>query len=384
MPSGPPASAGPQPPPGPPSSAGLPPSALAGPRLDTALWRAVAAYRVAALVYAAGSLLAHLSGYAHPRTGLAVLGAMAVWTTALVVRRTPPTRLLLAADLLVALALQQASVLVLSSAAIGRGDPTVTVSWVAAPVLAWAVAGGWPTGFVAGAAVAVGAVVERRGASQATVNSCVLLLLAGLVVGLVVRLGRRAEASYAQVVRLQAAAGERERLAREVHDGVLQALAMVARSSQDPQLVDLAVGQEQALRRLISAPAEVPVGSADLIALLPTRPGVQVAAPAAAVLLPTAIAVPLAAAVRAAVDNALQHGGTTAWVLVEDETDAVTVSVRDDGPGIAEGRLEAAAREGRLGVARSLRGRVAELGGTVRLVSTPGQGTEVEIRVVRR
>jgi signal transduction histidine kinase len=61
----------------------------------------------------------------------------------------------------------------------------------------------------------------------------------------------------------------------------------------------------------------------------------------------------------------------------------VTVSVRDDGPGIAPGRLEEAERDGRMGVARSIRGRVVGVGGTVSVVSTPGQGTEVELRVPR-
>jgi hypothetical protein len=66
---------------------------------------------------------------------------------------------------------------------------------------------------------------------------------------------------------------------------------------------------------------------------------------------------------------------------VEDEPDAVLVTVRDDGPGIAEGRLEAAAAEGRLGVAQSIRGRLRDLGGGVELFSVPGQGTEVELRL---
>jgi signal transduction histidine kinase len=47
-------------------------------------------------------------------------------------------------------------------------------------------------------------------------------------------------------------------------------------------------------------------------------------------------------------------------------------------------RLARAADEGRLGVAQSIRGRIAELGGTVRIDSTPGQGTEVELTVPRR
>jgi signal transduction histidine kinase len=61
----------------------------------------------------------------------------------------------------------------------------------------------------------------------------------------------------------------------------------------------------------------------------------------------------------------------------------VTVTIRDDGPGIAPGRLAAAATAGRLGVAQSIRGRVRDLGGTVHISSTPGEGTEVELRIPR-
>jgi signal transduction histidine kinase len=351
-------------------------------RLDAALWRAVAVYRLAALAYALGSVAAHWDGYDDQRAAAVVAAVMVGWTAVMVVAG-PPSRGLLAADLLVALACQQATVLALTQAQVERGDPTLTVSWAAAPVLAWAVRGGWVAGALAGTAVAAGAVVERGGASQATVNSCVLLLLGGTVVGYLVGLARRAEASYAEAVRVQAETAERERLARQVHDGVLQALALVARRSDDPELAALATGQEQALRRLVAGPAVAPAGESDLRSLLPARPGVEVAAPADPVTLPAPVAAELAAAVAAAVDNALRHGGSTAWLLVEDEPAGVTVSVRDDGPGIPAGRLEAAARDGRLGVARSIRGRVEDLGGTVAVVSTPGQGTEVELHVPR-
>jgi signal transduction histidine kinase len=168
-----------------------------------------------------------------------------------------------------------------------------------------------------------------------------------------------------------------------VHDGVLQALALVSRTSADEQLARLAAEQEVSLRRLVAGPAVTAPGEADLRELLPTGPGIETAAPAGAVLMPTARAQELAAAVAAAVDNAIGHGGGRAWLLVEDEPDAVTVSVRDDGPGIEPGRLVEAESAGRMGVARSIRGRVADLGGTVELVSTPGQGTEVELHVPR-
>ena len=61
----------------------------------------------------------------------------------------------------------------------------------------------------------------------------------------------------------------------------------------------------------------------------------------------------------------------------------IVLSVRDDGPGIPPGRLEEAAAEGRMGVVKSIRGRVQELGGTIDLETAPGEGTEWEIRVPR-
>ena len=356
-------------------------------RLDTALWRAIAVYRVAALLYAAASMAAFYDTYRRPALGLVVLGAMAVWTAAAAWlysdrrrRRWP----LLVADLGLTVAALMASVLVLDPDLIVAGDPTLTVSWAAAPVVAWAVWSGWAGGAIAAVVIGASTVLERGGASQATVNSLVLLVLVGTVVGYVVQLARRAESAYAEAVQLQAATAERERLSRQVHDGVLQALALVARRSADPTLSALAAEQESALRRLVSSPASaVPAGAADLRALLPTGSFVQVAAPAEPVLLRADVAGELAAAVAAAVDNARQHGGSQAWLLVEDEGDGVTVTVRDDGPGIPAGRLEQAERDGRLGVAQSIRGRIADLGGTVCVESVPDQGTEVELRVPR-
>jgi len=70
-------------------------------------------------------------------------------------------------------------------------------------------------------------------------------------------------------------------------------------------------------------------------------------------------------------------------MLLEDEGSAITLTLRDDGPGIPVGRLEQAAAQGRLGVAQSIRGRLIDLGGAATIASTPGQGTEVELRVPR-
>ncbi|MGZ4651363.1 MAG: ATP-binding protein, partial [Kineosporiaceae bacterium] len=93
----------------------------------------------------------------------------------------------------------------------------------------------------------------------------------------------------------------------------------------------------------------------------------------------------LRGAVRAALDNVRRHAGGSAktWILLEDEPDRVTVTVRDDGVGFQPGRLEEAVREGRLGVQASVRGRLADVGGTATVRSAPGAGTEVELVVPR-
>ncbi|HEX6878362.1 MAG TPA: ATP-binding protein, partial [Nocardioidaceae bacterium] len=91
------------------------------------------------------------------------------------------------------------------------------------------------------------------------------------------------------------------------------------------------------------------------------------------------------AAVRACLDNVRRHVGAEAqaWVLLEDLGGEVVVTVRDDGPGIGHGRLEEAESQGRLGVAQSIRGRVADLGGRAALVTAPGEGTEWELSFPR-
>ncbi|ETK36344.1 sensor histidine kinase, partial [Microbispora sp. ATCC PTA-5024] len=109
---------------------------------------------------------------------------------------------------------------------------------------------------------------------------------------------------------------------------------------------------------------------------------VTLSVPATPLPLPPGTAGEVRAAVGAALDNVARHcpDGARAWILVEEDDGRVIVTVRDDGPGIPEGRLEEAAAVGRMGVARSIRGRVAELGGTVTITSS-GTGTEVEMAV---
>jgi signal transduction histidine kinase len=204
----------------------------------------------------------------------------------------------------------------------------------------------------------------------------------------------RSAARTAAAERDAATAVERTKMARSVHDGVLQVLSLVQRRAPElgPEGADLArlVGdQEQALRSLIRQQdaAEPSPGLVDLVGLLSTlerRPGVSVATPSGGVLLDRGRADEIVAVVAACLDNVAAHVGPSApaWVLLEASADSVQVSVRDEGPGIPAGRLEEAESEGRLGVSSSICGRVEELGGEAEL-STGSYGTEWELTFPR-
>ncbi len=61
-------------------------------------------------------------------------------------------------------------------------------------------------------------------------NATIVIELAvGLAVGMAAVTARRAHAELERATRLAAALEERERLSREVHDGAIQVLALVAR-----------------------------------------------------------------------------------------------------------------------------------------------------------
>jgi signal transduction histidine kinase len=361
--------------------------------IEGPFWRAVAVFRVASLVYAA-ALMAQHRGYEQPVAGWLVIGVMALWTAAATYAYSVPAlrgRPLLALDLLVTMACLLASPYVEGSLQGAAGTMPVPATWVAGPVLAWAVHAGRRAGAVAAAVVAAGDLWlrVRTPDEPMIVNGAVLLFLAGVVVGHVARLAKDAEERMQRAVEMEAAQRERDRLARDIHDSVLQVLALVQRRGRQlggeaAELGRLAGAQEAALRELISS-RPAPIGTSDLRSLLLRHgsPEVTVSTPATPLLLPAETARGVAAAVKAALDNVRAHCGpeARAWVLAESGEGTVTVSIRDDGPGIPAGRLAEARAEGRLGVSESIRGRVEELGGEVSIVSVPGQGTEVEITV---
>jgi signal transduction histidine kinase len=354
-------------------------------------------FRFASLAFVLALIAGKVRYYDRPYAAIPVVIVLIGWTVAAAYLYAQPrlrTWRLLITDLAVTLAVLLSTEWVVGRAQLDHGTPALAVAWLAGPVLAWAVAGGRRRGVIAALILGVADISMRPHFNQASLTGTILLLLAAVGVGHVARLAAVAEERLQRAVQLEAATRERERLARDIHDSVLQVLAMVRRRGADldgeaGELARLAGEQEAALRALVASRAVDDTRDAGVLVDLRTLVGsyaseqVTVAAPATAVKLPATGAREIAAAVAAALDNVARHAGPSAraWVLVEDEDDAVTVSVRDDGAGMAPGRLAEAEDQGRLGIAQAIRGRVTDLGGTVRIQSAPGQGTELELRI---
>ncbi|MGW3664174.1 MacS family sensor histidine kinase [Streptomyces sp. NPDC005141] len=387
--------------------------------VEQPLWRALTGYRVLTVLYAIGLFATAYDKFTRPWVAIAFFAFLFVWTLATLPRVAGAancTKRFLAADLTVALVGIMLTRVADSGARIESGGPTLPSIWTAGAVLAFAIKGGWRWAAFASTLVAAANIVERGAPTRDTVHNVILVWVASIAIGYVVEVARASERTLARALEIEAATRERERLARDIHDGVLQVLAMVQRrgsalGGEAAELGRMAGEQEVALRTLVSGGLvpvsrvsedaalgavvravdepddEDPAGTdaVDLRALLAPYATARVtfSEPGAPVPLTPAAARELAAAVGAALDNVRKHVGADAraWILVEDEPDAVIVTVRDDGPGIPEGRLAQAEGEGRLGVALSIRGRLRELGGTAELISVPGQGTEVELKV---
>lgn len=355
------------------------------------LWRAVVVFRLAAMAVAIGSFWLDRASYPSTTSAVVLLAAMAAWTAVSTVVYLRPggqnagTAVL---DLVATLGVLAATVLVQPWAQLQTTAPVLASVWVAGPVIALAAALGRDGG-LAGALVVGGALIAlRQRIGDQELFNLTLLVISGVTFGYAATRIRATARELHDALAAQAASAERDRLARSIHDGVLQVLAAVQRRgpSLGPagvELAALAADQEVALRVLMSPRPPTSGGSTDLTsALRPVAtPRVEVIAPAEPMWLPSDAVAELVAVVREALSNVDRHAGTGArtWVVVEDLGNAISLSVRDNGAGIPAGRLEQAAASGRLGVVASIRGRVRDLGGELALRTAPDDGTEWEI-----
>lgn len=369
------------------------------------LFRILAVLRVVVLVYAVVINLGRDDRMERPELAWAALVAMGLWTLAAnlvyALRRRRPLWFFVL-DVAVTCGFFALSPLTHGDEMWAQGGHSLPTLWVFGAVLAVAVGYGWWQGLLAAIVVATVDVVVRVNHTPNTWGNIFLLVIAAVAVGFMSTALCRAAEARAKVDRLQAALEERARLARVVHDGVLQVLAMVQRRAQDADelgdLAKLAAEQEASLRALVqydaraAAAAAAPTAQAasaetDLVhALEQVAGGHSLSVPGGSVVLPAAVVTEVTAAVSECLLNVSRHVGeqARAWVLVEELDDDVVVTVRDEGPGIAADRLAAAAAEGRMGVSGSIMGRLRDLGGRAELTTGPTIGTEWELHVPRR
>lgn len=212
----------------------------------------------------------------------------------------------------------------------------------------------------------------------------VLLTLAG-VAALAVPLGLRLWDSLSQERAEKAAADERADIASHLHDSVLQTLALIQKRADDPaEVTRLARGQERELRQWLFDPQEKHFSTIfaavehaageveDLfgIRIAPVTVGTdrELGEDTQAAVL----------AAREAMVNAAKHAEVdSADVYAELLGGELAIFIRDRGVGFDP----EAVPEDRHGIRDSIHARVKRIGGTVKLRSAPGEGTEVAITI---
>lgn len=200
------------------------------------------------------------------------------------------------------------------------------------------------------------------------------------------RLGTQLAAERRERIRSE----ERADVAAHLHDSVLQTLALIQRSSDQPRrMVALARRQERELRAwLYSGGGGLPGGTGTLRSALDAMTeevevdheiALDVVLVGDTPLDEDAAAV--VGAVREAAVNAAKHAEVdVVAVYVESTPEALTAYVRDRGVGFDPAAVPADRR----GIADSIRGRAERRGGTVELTTARGEGTEVAITVPRQ
>nr|NLI49038.1 PspC domain-containing protein [Propionibacterium sp.] len=222
-----------------------------------------------------------------------------------------------------------------------------------------------------------GAVVGRT----LGVLGLVLVALAALAAPWVLRVRR----SLARARELKLISDARADMAAHLHDGVLQTLALIQKTAHDPREVTrLARRQERELRAWLYG-GEVPHATLRG-ALTEACQEVEDTFPVTVELVTVGDAdltprlAELVKATREALVNSAKHSGAGAVdVFAEIDGDKVEVFVRDRGAGFDP----AAVPEGRLGIERSIMERMQRHGGSARVRSAPGTGTEVTLEMTR-
>lgn len=353
--------------------------------LDRGMARSIGVFRGLALGWAwAGLVLEreHLDLPWLAAAALAAATAFTVWVTAVLALddRGVFTPMFIAGELAISVGLLLLDGLVYDA----LRQQSLPWAWPAAAIITAAVVGGARWGLMASTLIAGASFVGEsvlRDAPQWTTpaaSKSALFVLAAVTGGAAAERLRDAEERISL-------ARSREELARVLHDGVLQTLAVITRRSSDHDLRALAAEQERELRAYVSAQHHTPTPLTSALEhtvnAATRRHGLTVELVIAEDLPPIddASTCALAGAVGEALTNAAKHSGAD-QVVVFVEPDqgerGVMCAVRDNGAG-----FDPEAVEPGLGMRHSILDRIEAIGGRVRIDTKPGHGTEVNLWV---
>lgn len=231
----------------------------------------------------------------------------------------------------------------------------------------------------------VALLATRTGPAEALQSLATALLLIGGVAVVVFPWVYRRLREQGDQRRALIRSEERAEIAAHVHDSVLQTLTLIQRNAGDPsEVTRLARTEERALRSWLYTPTGDPDRT---FAAALRRDAADVEATYGATIDVVAVGdapldapvAALLAAAREAMVNAARHGGGQVSVYAEVTDDAAEAFVRDRGPGFDVTSVP----DDRHGLRDSVVGRMERNGGSATVRSTPGTGTEVELRLPR-
>ncbi len=214
--------------------------------------------------------------------------------------------------------------------------------------------------------------------SQVITNLATAALLSWVLLVL-----RRSEATSQEAQAARVRAEERSAVAAHLHDSVLQTLALIQRSAADPgEVGTLARRQERELRSWLYGPdgkqdRSVAAELRATVDVVETDHRVEVELVVVGDGPLTASRQSLIAAGREALVNAAKHSGAGKISAYLEVGDTTRLFVRDRGVGFDP----AAVGPDRHGLADSITGRLAKVGGRAEVRSEVGAGTEIRLEV---
>lgn len=357
------------------------------PALDRGLLGGLVAFRWLAGAWMVVILVVDREALDRPLLAAAlVAAAVGVTIRATLAARSEPVRTPTVGDLV--LEVSVGATLSLADAGVWGADHSQSLgsAWPVAGVLTAGIVAGVGGGLAAGAVIGLArlaatalepGVAWTEDQTLDAASTIVLYLLAGGIAGFAATRLRDADRSLAL-------ARARDEVAVELHDGVLQTLAVVQRRSGDPDVARLAHEQERELRDFLFGAERPAADLATALRAAAARYEDRFGGRATVVLggelplLGPEAHEALLGATGEALANAGKHGGAGSVTIYAEPTedDEVFVTINDSGPGYDPADVT----EG-VGVPRSIRGRMTDVGGRSAIDARPGQGVEVQLWV---